>query len=105
MPHEKQNEEKRATQATVENMKEVLDSLRETAKKLSDCNNKNHELAEETLAQGRQHQKRMDEINKRVEDRAAARDAQRTTREHEMNARQDKATAASAKEARRNIIQ
>ena len=87
----------------VGNRGEVVDSIRETAEQLSGRNSQTHELAEACLGQGRDHAKRIAEMDERDQARDAIMDAQRRKRQQEMGARQDQAAIVAAKEVRLSI--
>ena len=98
MDRDKQVEQRKAHQEMIGNMEEVVDSIRESAEKMGSRNNKNHELAEASLEQGREHARRLDEMDERDEAREAIRDAERKKRQQDFDARQDQAAAVAAKE-------
>ena len=80
-----------------------MDSIRETGEQLSGQNSQNHELAEACLEQGRDHAKRIAEMDERDQARDAIMDAQRRKRQQEMDARQDEAAVVAAREVRLSI--
>eukprot|EP00904_Undaria_pinnatifida_P011818 jgi/Undpi1/7767/HiC_scaffold_23.g10240.m1 len=96
-------EQRKAHQEMIGNMEEVVDSIRESAEKMGSRNNKNHELAEASLEQGREHARRLDEMDERDEAREAIRDAERKKRQQDFDARQDQAAAVAAKEVGKDV--
>ena len=69
MGHDKQVEQRKTHRDMIGNMEEIVNSIRESAEKMGSRNNKNHEIAEASLEQGREHARRLDEMDERDEAR------------------------------------